>query len=148
MLLFGTCSSVHAQLQTAQTMKFKLEDYGWQPLPQGQQHGEHLGTPSHLISIDHNNRVLVGFSARENYSLATREHPGLSFHILRFTPAGQTDLSLLLPTKDSITNGLYLGANDQILARANDVLQVLPTAINSDALDVAWRPLVPCPTAR
>jgi hypothetical protein len=99
---------------------------------------------SHLISIDHNNRVLVGFSARENYSLATREHPGLSFHILRFTPAGKIDLSLVLPTRDNFTNGLYLGANDQILARANDVLQVLPAATKTDGEDVTWQPLAPC----
>jgi hypothetical protein len=148
MLLFGTCSSVYAQFQTAQIVKFKLEVYGWQPLPQGQagQHGEHPGTPSHLISIDHNNRVLVGFSAREDYSLATREHPGLSFHILRFTPEGKIDISLVLPTKDYFTNGLYLGADDQILARANDLLQVLPRAIKPGHDDVSWQPLAPCPS--
>jgi hypothetical protein len=100
-LFLGMCSSVSAQYQTAKIVKFKLEGYGWQPLPQRQsgQHGEHPGTPSHLISIDHNNRVLVGFSARENYSLASREHPGLSFRILRFTPAGKLDLLVALPTK-------------------------------------------------
>jgi len=148
MLLFGACSSVSAQFQTAKIVKFKLEDYGWQPLPQRQpgQHGEHPGTQSHLISIDHNNRVLVGFSARENYSLASREHPGLSFHILRFTPAGKLDLSVALPTKDYFTNALYLGANDQILARANDLFQVFPAAIKTAEEDVAWRPLAPCPS--
>lgn len=147
-LLFGTCSSVYAQFQTAKIVKFKLEVYGWQPLPQRQpgQHGEHPGTPSHLISIDHNNRVLVGFSARENYSLATREHPGLSFHILRFAPAGKIDLTLALPTKDYFTNGLYLGAKDQILARANDLLQVFSEAIKTADDDVAWQPLAPCPS--
>lgn len=147
-LLFGTCSSVSAQFQTAKIVKFKLEGYGWQPLPQRQpgQHGEHPGTPSHLISIDHDNRVLVGFSARENYNLASREHPGLSFHILRFTPEGKLDLSVVLPTKDYFTNGLYLGANDQILARANDILQVSLAAIKIADEDVAWRPLAPCPS--
>lgn len=148
MLLFGTCSSVYAQFQTAKIVKIKLDVYGWQPLPQRQpgQYGEHPGTPSHLVSIDHNNRVLVGFSARENYSLATREHPGLSFHILRFSSAGQIDLSLVLPTRDYFTNGLYLGAKDQILARANDLLQVLPEAIKTSDEDVAWQPLAPCPS--
>ncbi len=147
-LLFGTCSSVYTQFQTAKIVKFKLEGYGWQPLPQRQpgQHGEHPGTPSHLISIDHHNRVLVGFSARENYNLASRAHPGLSFHILRITPAGKIDLSLVLPTKDNFTNGLYLGANDQILARANDLIQVFPAAIKTADEVVAWRPLAPCPS--
>lgn len=146
-LLFGTCSPASAQFQTAKIVKFKLEGYGWQPLPQRQpgQHGEHPGTPSHLISIDHNNRVLVGFSARENYSLASREHPGLAFHIVRFTPAGKPDLSVALPTKDYFTNGLYLGANDQILARANDLLQVFSVANKAADEDVSWRPLAPCP---
>jgi hypothetical protein len=148
MLLFGTCSSVYAQVQAAQIVKFRLEAYGWQPLPQGQpgQHGEHPGTASHLISIDHNNRVLVGFSARENYNLASREHPGLTFHILRFTLAGKIDISLALPTKDNFTNGLYLGANDQILARANDLLQVFPAANKAVDEDGPWRPLAPCPS--
>ena len=45
------------------------------------QWGERLGPPSPLISIDHRGRVLVGFATRENYSLAKREHPGLSFHV-------------------------------------------------------------------
>ena len=146
-ILSGTCSSVHAQSQAAQILKFKLEVYGWQPLPQRQpgQHGEQPGTPSHLISIDHNNRILVGFSARENYNLASREHPGLSFHILRFTPEGKLDVSVVLPTKDYFTNGLYLGAKDQILARANDILQVLPAASKIANEDVTWRALTACP---
>lgn len=143
-VLFGTCLSVYAQVQTTQIVKFKLDVYGWQPLPQVQ-HGEHPGTPSHLIAIDHNNRILVGFSARENYSLVTREHPGVSFHILRFTTEGKMDRSFVLPTKDRFTNGLYLGANDQILARANDLLLGFSGAIKTADDDAAWQQLAPCP---
>jgi hypothetical protein len=122
MLLFGACSPVHAQSQTAKVLKLNLENYGWQPLPK-QQRGEWGGTRSQLISIDHQGRILVGFTVRENYSLATREQPGLSFHILRLTSDGKVNLSLVLPTNSFFTNGLYLGSYDQIFARANGTLQ-------------------------
>jgi hypothetical protein len=57
--------------------------------PRKEQRGEWGGTRSRLVSIDHQGRVLVGFTVRENYSLATRESPGLSFHILCFTSDGK-----------------------------------------------------------
>jgi hypothetical protein len=142
--LLPWCGYVRAQDQTARVTKFELKNYGWQPLPDIQR-GERLGPPSPLISIDHKGRVLVGFAVRENYSLATREHPGLSFHVLRFTSEGKVDLAVGLPTKDNFNNGLYLGADDQPLARANDSLQVLLENEQSrkDAED--WQPLAPCP---
>jgi hypothetical protein len=144
MLLFGACSPVYAQSQAAKVVKFKLEDYGWQPLPK-QQRGEWAGMHSRLVSIDHEGRVLVGFATRENLSLANREHPGLSFHILRFTLEGKVDLSLVLPTNNLFTNGFYLGPNDQIFARANDTLQWMPEEDGTRKEDAAWWPLVPCP---
>jgi hypothetical protein len=127
-----------------------LRDYGWQPLPKQQhgQHGEHPGTRSPSISIDHNGRVLVGFTTRENLSLATREHPGLSFHILRFTLAEKLDRSLALPANNYFTNGFYLGSKDHIFARANDVLQVLPEQGDegeTHRTDTNGRPLASCP---
>jgi hypothetical protein len=104
MLLLVACSSVSAQSQTAKVLKLNLENYGWQPLPK-KQRSEREGTRSRILSIDHQGRVLVGFTARENLSLATREHPELSLHILRFTSEGKIDLSLVFPTKDYFTNG-------------------------------------------
>jgi hypothetical protein len=145
MLLFGACSSACAQSQAAKVVKFKLEDYGWRPLPK-LQHGEWAGTRSQLVSIDHNGRILVGFAARENADLATREHPALSFHILRFSSEEKPDLSLVVPTKDYFTNGLYLGPNDQIFARANNALQVLSEQSAAGAYGAAWRSLIPCST--
>src|SRR5271165_2080050 len=144
MLLFGACSPVHAQAQTAKVLKLNLENYGWQPLPK-EQRGEWGGTRSQLVSIDHQGRVLVGFTVRENYSLATREQPGLSFHILRFTSDGKADLSLVLPTNSFFTNGLYLGPNDQIFARANGTLQWMSEEGDSRKEGADWRSLVPCP---
>jgi len=122
LLFVCVCSVPYAQTQVAKVTKIKPEDYGWQPLPK-EQRSEWGGTSSQLVSIDHRGRVLVGFTVRENYGLATREHPGFSFHILRFTSEGKVDLSLVLPTNNLVTNGLYLGPNDQIFARANDTLQ-------------------------
>lgn len=139
--------SVRAQSRGAKSSTLELGGYGWQPLPERHsgQGGEWLGIFSQRVSIDHKGRILVGFTARDNYSLATRERPGLSFHILRFTPEGKLDLSLVLPTKDYFTNGFYLGANDQIFARANDTLQVLPEADETRKEVAGWRPLGSCP---
>jgi hypothetical protein len=142
-LLFGTCSSVYAQLQTAKIVKFKLETYGWQPLPV-EQRAEWIGTLSRLISIDHRGRVLVGFTARENQSLATREHPGLSFHILRFTREGKVDLSLVLPTSNLFNNGFYQGSNDRVYARFNNGLQFLSEEPDARNPGGVWKTLAPC----
>lgn len=144
MLLFGACSSVYAQSQSAKVSKLNLEDYGWQTVPK-QQPGEWGGTRSQQVSIDHQGRVWVGFTARENYSLATREKPGLSYHILRFTSDGKMDLSIVLPTSSFFTNGLYLGPNDQIFARANGTLQWMSEDGGTHKEDEDWRSLVPCP---
>ena len=142
-------AQVHAQSQVLKISTYKLEDYGWQPLPKMQpgRHGEWPGTPSQLVAIDHEGRVLAGFASRENHTLATREHPGLSFHILRFTSEGKVDLSLALPTRDYFTNGFYLGSNVQVFARANDALQVLLNRAEGGETrtDVSWRTLAPCP---
>lgn len=143
MLLFGGCSFAYAQSQAAKVMRFRLEDYGWRPLPKAQ-HGELPGTRSRRVAIDHKGRILVGFAARENGDLATREHPALSFHILRFSSEGKLDLSLAVPTKDYFSNGLYLGPNDQIFARANNAFQVLSEQNAAGTDGAAWRSLIPC----
>jgi hypothetical protein len=136
------CHQTLAQNRTANVTRLKLENYGWQPLPKIQR--EWIGFDSQLISIDRNGRVLVGFTARENSELATREHPGLSFHILRFGSEGKVDLSLVLPTKDYFTNGLYLGPNDQIFARANETLQVLSEEDGAGNKGAAWGSVATC----
>jgi hypothetical protein len=144
LLLLGAHLSLHAQSNASTVLKLNLESYGWQPLPK-QQRGEWRGTRSQLVSIDHQGRVLVGFTVRENYSLATREHPGLSFHILRFTSDGKVDVSLVLPTNSLFTNGFYLGPNEQIFARANGKLLWASEDASTRGEDEDWRPLVPCP---
>jgi hypothetical protein len=141
------CTSVRAQSQTGKISTFNLETYGWQPLPtnSSEQPSEWPGGPSQQVSIDHKGRVLVGFTVRENYGLATRERPGLSFHILRFSSEGKVDLSFALPTKDYFTTGLYLGSSDQIIfARANDALQFLSEENGARREGADWQTLAPC----
>jgi hypothetical protein len=140
LLLLGALDHLHAQSKTAKVLRFNLENYAWQPLPK-EQRGEPGGTRRKLVSIDHQGRVLIGFTVRDKYSLAAREEPGLSFHILRFTSDGEVDLSLVLPTNSLFTNGFYLGPNDQIFARANDALQWM----SEEGGTRKWHPLVPCP---
>jgi hypothetical protein len=135
-------SYISAPSQTAKITRIKLEDYGWEPLPNGDYH-EHRGAFSLKLWIDHKGRVLVGFTVRKKFTLATRGHPGRSFHILRFGSEGKPDLSEVLPTNNWYNNGFYLSPEDQILARANDMLQFLQD--DSHKPGEAWLPLVPCP---
>jgi hypothetical protein len=130
---------VYTQSQTPKITKIKLEDYGWQPVPNRPQFGH---TFRSNLQLDHNDRVLVGFTVRESDALATREHPERSFHILRFTPEGKADLSLDLPTNDWYKNGFYLSADDEILAAANDTVQWIS---GSHGESESWQPLASCP---
>ncbi len=136
------CSHVYAHSQMPKITKIKLEDYGWQPVPGRRALFGHTFRPN--LRLDHKGRVLVGFTVRESYALATREHPGRSFHILRFTAEGKSDLSLALPANSWYTNGFYLGPDDQILAQANDTLQFF-LEDESQKGGGNWRPLAPCP---
>ena len=96
--------------------------------------------------LDHEGRCLVGFTVRESSALATREHPGRSFRILRFTPEGKLDLSLVLPTNDWYKNGFYLGPDDGIFALANDTFQWLSGGENDQ--NAAWQTLARCPAGQ
>ena len=135
-----------AEAQTQERFQIKLKDYGWQPRPGSdhEQRSEWRGTSTRHVTIDHAGRVLVGFVIRDNPNLATRDHPGISFHILRFVD-GKNDLSMTLPTKDYFTAGLYLGASDQILVRANDSFQTLEKQDKIPDAGAAWRLLATCP---
>jgi hypothetical protein len=138
----GACLSF-VVARTGDVTRFKLGDYGWQRLHE-EQPDEWVGKRSRLLSIDHRGRVLVGFTAREDPTLARREHSGLSFHILRFTPEGKVDLSLFLPTDNWFTNGLYLGADDHLYARANNALQFLAEAPGASNTQAVWKTIISC----
>src|SRR5258708_21974755 len=143
-VLAAGCQQSFAQIQTSRTPQLKLENFGWEPLPQTQR-GEWPGLGSQLVSIDHKGRVLVGFTVREDMKLATREHPGFSFHVLRFTSEGKVDLSLVLPTNTLFTNVLYLGPNDQVFVRANDTFQGISEEDGTRKEGVVWQPIASCP---
>ena len=143
-ILLAPCQQSIAQT-AANVTQLKLENFGWQPHPPIVVREAWSGHSGPLVSIDHKGRVLVGFTVRGNPGLATREHPPLSFHILRFTPEGKVDLSLALPTISWFTNGFYLGPNDQIFARANDVLQEMLEEDGTRKEGTAWRFVASCP---
>ena len=119
-----------------QSNAFSLGDYGWQP-------PDRLDHSGPLIAIDHEGRVVVGFTVRQRVGLVTREAPSLDFRILRFTPDGKLDLSLALPTNAKGLTGIYLSSSDEIIARANGSLQLLQ-ADGSSAKGDAWKRLVEC----
>jgi len=133
----------YVQSQTPKITQIRLQDYGWQPVPyRPTRFGHPLLTAN--LWLDHDDRVLVGFTLRESDALATREHPQRSFHILRFTTEGKTDLALSLPTDSWYSSGFYLSPNDEILARANGKLQYYSKNENQ-AQSEAWQVLATCP---
>src|ERR1700680_3902230 len=107
-----------AQFKTDGVVVLKLRPFGWEP-PEPHE----IDTPS--IAIDHKDRVLIGFTVRERNGLVPRNQPSLSFHIVRSSPEGKADLSLSLPTNAAGATGIYLSDSDQIIARANNNLQLL-----------------------
>jgi hypothetical protein len=136
-------SHFYVQSQTPKITKIKLQDYGWQPVPyRPGRFGHPPLTPN--LWLDHDDRVLVGFTLRESDALATREHPQRSFHILRFTAEGKTDLVLSLPTDSWYANGFYLDPDDQLLVRANGKLQYYPKNENQSQSE-SWQLLARCP---
>lgn len=128
-----------AQSTTDNTAVLRLRTYGWQP-PESRE----IDSPS--IAVDHKDRVVVGFTVRERNGLVSRNQPSLSFHIVRFSSDGKADLSLSLPTNAAGRTAIYLSDSDQIIARANDNLQLLQP-YEGNPLATVWKVLAPC-TAR
>jgi hypothetical protein len=137
------CPYDHAQSETPKITRIKLQDFGWEAVPYRQVRFGHPPITPNLWQ-DHDGRVLVGFTLRESDALATREHPQRSFHIMRFTSEGKTDLAHSLPTDSWYTNGFYLGPDDQILARANGKLQYYSKNENQGQPE-SWQVLADCP---
>jgi hypothetical protein len=136
------CPFVYPQSQAAEIKEFKLKDYGWQPPPARSPH-EWAGSSGQQMAIDHSGRILVGYAERESEALAIRGNPKLSFHIIRLTREGKVDLSLALATSNWQSTGIYLDAEDHILARANDTVQML---IKDDQATTqpTWKPIAHC----
>lgn len=125
-----------AQSSTGGFVVLQLRTYGWEP---PDPHGFHQ--PS--FAIDHKGRVLVGFTVRERTGLVTRDQPSLSFHIVRFLPDGKADVALSLPTNTAGSTAIYLSDTDQIVARANNSIQLLQ-ADDGNPQDGTWKILAPC----
>src|SRR4051812_10400102 len=126
------------EAQSANVFVLKLEEYGWEP-PDPHHHS--ADRPS--IAIDHENRVLVGFTVPRRRGLVTRGQPSLDFRIIRFSPDGKLDLSLSLPSKAAGRTAVYLSDGDQIIARANDSLQWLEKS-KTNSQEWSWSTLAPC----
>src|SRR5579863_7909208 len=116
-ILACTGQAVLGQSTRVTPVVVNLRSYGWKPPDR------HEDRPS--IAVDHDGRVLVGYTLRERAGLVTRSQPSLNFHIVRFSTDGKADLSLSLPTNAGGRTGIYLSDADQIIVRANDSLQIL-----------------------
>ncbi len=77
------------------------------------------------MTIDHRNRIWVGFPARNGSQLATPEHPGLLYRILRFSGDYRLELTEDLDTNNWEKNGLYLDDADEVIARTKDSVELL-----------------------
>ena len=127
---------VPTQSRTESAITLNLRDYGWQSPDRHE-----TNNPS--IAVDHQGRVLVGFTVRERAGLVTRSQPSLGFRIVRFSHEGKIDLSLSLPTNAAGRTGVYLSDTDQIIARANDNLRLFQ-ADEGNAQGGGWQILAPC----
>jgi hypothetical protein len=134
-VLVGIGQVTLGQSATATHVVLNLRTYGWEP------DGRSVDRPS--IAVDHEDRVLVGFTVRERTGLVTRGQPSLDFRIVRLLPSGKTDLSLSLPTNAAGRTGTYLSDTDQIIARANDSLQLFQADVGKPEAGI-WKTLVPC----
>jgi hypothetical protein len=140
-----SCSLCLAAQPVAKVLLINLREYGWE-VPEPIHQHEVDTAERRSIVIDHEGRVLVGFVVRERTGLVTREQPALAFHILRFTSDGKMDRSLSLPTNGWRTNSIYLSDTDQIIARANDSLQLLQQsdAASTNTGPGSWKAIAPC----
>jgi hypothetical protein len=138
------CSQLLQAQSVAKVAMLTLRDYGWEaPEPIHAHEVDTVGRRS--IVIDHQGRVLVGFVVRERSGLVTRDRPALSFHVVRLTPDGKMDLSLSLPTNGWRTNSVYLSETQQIIARANDSLQLLQSDSASTYTGAgSWKIIASC----
>jgi hypothetical protein len=112
-----------------------LRSYGWEA-PEGRQHV--LNKPS--IVVDHQGRVVLGFTVRARSGVVTRNQPSLDFRITRFSSDGKVSLSLSLPTHVRGRNAIYLSDDDRIIARANDSVRFLEPSDGS-LQEGAWKTL-------
>jgi hypothetical protein len=119
-----------------QSNAFSLRNYGWDALDRPDN-----GTP--VIAADQKGGVVVGFTLRQRTGLVTRDQPSLEFHILRLAPDGKAEVSVSLPTNAGGRTGIYLSDTDEIIARANDSLQLLQTSAANPEKPV-WKILLPC----
>jgi hypothetical protein len=136
------CAQPHLAQTTAAPSIVNLRDFGWEP-PEPLQLREVDTVSRRAIVIDHKGQILVGFPVRERNGLVTREHPALSFHVVRFTPDGEVNLSFSLPTNGWRNNSIYLTDTDHIIVRANDSLQLLSRS-DSNVENASWAMISPC----
>jgi hypothetical protein len=94
-----------------------LRGYGWEPPARKQ-------VVSRFIAVDQKGRIVVSYATQVRTHLVTRDKPSLDLRILRFSEDGKLDLSLSLPTHLEYWNSIFLSDASQIIARANDSLQL------------------------
>jgi WD40 repeat protein len=108
-----------------------LRGYGWEPPDRKQ-------VVSRFIAVDQKGRVVISYATRVRTKLVTRDRPSVDLRILRFSEDGKLDLSLSLPTHLEYWNSIYLSDSGQIIAKANDSLQLYQEDIR------AWKVLAKC----
>jgi len=116
---------------TLTTATVDLRSYGWEAQARKQ-------VVSRFIAADQKGRVVVSYATRVRAKLVTRDKPSLDLRILRFSEDGELDLSLSLPTHLQYWNSLYLSDSGQIIAAANDSLQLYQEDIKT------WKVLAKC----
>jgi hypothetical protein len=113
------------------TSTVDLKSYGWELQSQ-----KRIVRP--FVAVDREGRVVVSYATRVRAHLVTRDKPSLDLRILRFAKDGKLDLSLSLPTRLADHSSIYLSDTGQIIAVANDSLQMYQEDVGT------WKVLASC----
>lgn len=123
-LTWLVCTSVLAPCISAQVKHVDLSKWGYRP-PENVSGEYFRELPAQLVSIGAEGEIAVSFVTRDRSGLATRSLPPLSLHILRLAQDAQLVSQELIPTPSWQDNGVWLGSNGNLLARAGDRLLLL-----------------------
>jgi hypothetical protein len=94
---YGVCLLLFSLQLTAQVRSIDLHTWGYQPPVDVIKEGFVQISPQ-IVAVAFNRDVYAGFVTHDSSGLSTRQTPGLSFHVIRFTKDGAFLSQKVFPT--------------------------------------------------
>lgn|GEM_PF-3047343 len=112
-----------------QSRTVNLRQWGY-ALPANFRHisQEERAGSSRLLAFYENGSVVAGFVTREADTLATRDHPALTLHVITFSKGGSFLSELKFPTSMWNGNGIFVSSSGDLLVRTPDALTLYSEA--------------------